>query len=105
MTTFLGGLRRETNYPTFRGFVGLVLLAAYVAALVVAAVGLMTGNSASIALSIAIAVAIVLFGHVSREISLMFADIADAAVAKAAMQKALLARGAPNLAWDDESVR
>jgi len=88
--TFLSQMRGNSAYPTFRGFVGLATAIGYLAALGVAVFaalgGFRSGNVSTVAWGCCIAILVGVVVAIARELSLMVADIADAAVSLASRQ-------------------
>lgn len=91
---FVNELRRRSNYPFLRGAVRFLMMAGYLAAMVVAMAGLFTFTVPSAGISSALfgclllmaAVLIVVLTHVVRELMIMLADIADGVLAVAQYQ-------------------
>lgn len=88
---FINQLRGESNYPNFRIVVKFWYWFGLVIGVLLAIGGAFTlfrGDVTPGLIGIAVAIAIVFFSKVAKEISLMVADLSDAAVRLAAQAKA-----------------
>lgn len=83
---YLDRIRGNSCYPTFRIVVQIVTYLAYFAAICLVIMGFITGKLSSILLMIVAAAALALLARVAQEVTLMVADIADAAIDSAAAQ-------------------
>lgn len=86
----LEAIRSNTCYPTFRGFIQVFTLLGYLAAAVVAGVGVVTGRPGTIAIAVGVAILIGLVFRVAQEMSLMLADIADVTIDSSARSTSLV---------------
>jgi drug/metabolite transporter (DMT)-like permease len=81
---YLNHIRKNSAYPTFRGFVTFFTVVGDVVAVLVAIGCLFTGGGGigvgGVVLGLLGAVVLALFVTVAREVSLMLADIADATI-------------------------
>lgn len=81
---YLNHIRKNSAYPTFRGFVTFFTVVGDILAIIVAICSLFSGGGGmgvgGIVLGLLGAVVLALFVTVAREISLMLADIADATI-------------------------
>lgn len=89
---YLEALRSRTCYPTFRGFVHVFAWLGYLAAALLALVGIWSNQIGPTLLSIAGAVMFGLLVRAGTEMSLMVADIADVGVDQAAANPVLASR-------------
>lgn len=76
----LDAVRSNTCYPAFRGVIQVFTLIGYLVAVVVAGVGVMSGQPGTIAIAVGIAIVLALFFRVAQEVSFMLADIADVTI-------------------------
>lgn len=94
---FVSELRSQSCYPSFRAVVGFATAIGYLVAVGVAIFGLFAGfHSANVLVVVVACVVAVVVGivvAVARELSLMLADIADAAISMAAGQDEQAASG------------
>ncbi len=79
---YIEALRDGTAYPTFRKIVGFFTIVLYVLAGFVAIGSILSSfeSSGATLLGLILAVVIYIFARVGKEMSLMLADIADAAL-------------------------
>ena len=77
---YLNSIRADSCYPTFRAFVTVATVLAYIVAALVVVAGFVSGQGGGILAGIVVAVVIVLIAKVGQEVSLMIADIADATI-------------------------
>ena len=90
--TFLAGMRRNSAYPTYRGFVWLATGIGYLMAVVVALFAVVAGTGGGkikiimIVEGCFVAILVCVIVTIAREVSLMVADIADAAISLASRQ-------------------
>lgn len=77
---YLNSIRRDTCYPTFRAFVTVATVLAYIVAALLVVAGFISGQDGGILVGIVIAIVIALIAKVGQEVSLMIADIADATI-------------------------
>ncbi|OWQ93512.1 hypothetical protein CDN99_03325 [Roseateles aquatilis] len=80
---YLASLRRNTAYPTFRGFIALVKWLTYILGGVCVAVGIMAGPFGMVG-GIVAGLVLLVMGRIGAEVSLMMADMADASIDTAA---------------------
>lgn len=83
---YLERIRGNSCYPTFRIVVQIATYLAYLAAGCLVIVGLITGKVSTILLMIVAAAVVAIVARVAQEVTLMVADIADAAIDSAAAQ-------------------
>lgn len=77
---YLNTIRAGSCYPTFRAFVTVATVLAYIVAALVVVAGFVSGQGGGVLVGIVVAVVIVLIAKVGQEVSLMIADIADATI-------------------------
>lgn len=77
---FLNHIRNNSFYPAFRGFIQFFTIVGYITAVLVAVFGFFTKNIGAILLFLLGAIVIAVLVRVSKEVSLMLADIADATI-------------------------
>ena len=81
---YLDAVRDRTCYPTFRAFVAIATVLAYLIAVVSAIAGFLSGGLPGGIIGVVVALVVVLLAKVGQEVSLMIADIADATIDTAA---------------------
>ena len=94
---YLEAIRANSCYPTFRGFVQIFTLLGYLVAAVVAIAGFFTGQIGTMILAFAGAIIAALLIRVGKEMSLMLADIADAAIDSSSKATAAGSSPTPNM--------
>lgn len=77
---YLEHIRSNSAYPAFRGFIQFFTVLGYIAAGLVAVFGFFTKNIGAILLFLLGAAVLAILVKVSKEVSLMLADIADATI-------------------------
>ena len=87
---FTEQMRAESLYPAWRKIVGLVTIVWYLVAVVALIVGIVStkGSFLGVLAGAGIAAFIALFARIGKELSLMLADLSDAAVRLAARSEA-----------------
>lgn len=89
---YLESLRSRSCYPTFRGFIQAFAWLGYLAAAAIALSGVFVGNVGPMLLLIAGAGVLALLVRAGTEMSLMLADLADAAIDQAVANPAVAGR-------------
>ena len=92
---YLNTLRADSCYPTFRAFVTVATVLAYIAAALIVVAGFVSGQAGGIMAGIVVAVVVALIAKVGQEVSLMIADIADATIHSAGRRN----EPAPSPVW------
>lgn len=85
-STFITELRANTHYPAFRAVARLSAMVIYLVAAVVLIGGLARANLAWAIGGAAVCILLCVLGRLTKEVSMMFADLSDAAVYTASHQ-------------------
>lgn len=87
---FTEQMRAESLYPAWRKIVGLITIVWYIVAVVALIIGIVStkGSFLGVLVGAGLAAFIALFARIGKELSLMLADLSDAAVRLAARTEA-----------------